>query len=111
MDCYKFVIEGRFKSMRDMYQKYTDEEKKKDESTSKITKCGRHIKTVFIWGSVAALMCLVMYGQYTTYVAMHGDPFGAKNQTEPVVPQPETFTNQEESEPQAKVNKEPVKKK
>jgi hypothetical protein len=62
MDCYKFVIEGRFKSMHDFYEKHIAEEKKKDESTSKVTKLGRGIRTVFIYGSVASLMGIVLYG-------------------------------------------------
>ena len=78
MECYKFIIEGRFSSMREWFQKHTDEEKKKDESVSKVTKLGKCIKTLFIYGSVGVLFSLVAYGQYTAYVQVHGSPFDAK---------------------------------
>lgn len=59
-----------------------------------MTKCGRCVKTVFIYGSVAVLFSLVAYGQYTAYVAVNGSPFEAKTE-------PEQATTQKEDPVQA----------
>lgn len=77
MECYKFVIQGRFNSMCEFFKRHSEEEKKKEEGESKVTKCGRCVKTVFIYGSVTVLFSLVAYGQYTAYVAVNGSPFEA----------------------------------
>ena len=64
MECYKYAIEYRYNSMYGFWKKLIEDAKKKEENKGKIAKAGNCCRMTFIYGTVACLMSMVLYGQY-----------------------------------------------